>query len=105
PNTPRSAESNYTLDTINYRVGAGVPLREGSPVRFNVRHDFSANEVRPGAITEPNDLQNVYPALGAELHPRRRDAFLRTSLLYDTRDSPITTSRGSYAEVFLDGAD
>jgi hypothetical protein len=104
PNTPQSAESNYTLDTLNERLSWGMPIREGSPFSFGLQQQVQANEVRPGAITAPEDLQNKYPAVGRDLHPRRRDAFFRVSLTYDTRDSDVTTSSGAYAFAFFDSS-
>lgn len=104
PNAPRSGESNYTLDTLNERLTWGMPVREGSPFSVDLQQQVQANEVRPGAITAPDDLINKYPDIGRDLHPRRRDAFFRVTLTYDTRDSDVTTSSGTYAFVFADGS-
>lgn len=105
PNAPESGESNYTLDTLNERLTWGMPLREGSPVSLRLQEQVQANEVLPGAITAPEDLVNKYPELGRELRPRKRDAYLRARLAYDTRDSDLTTTRGVYAFLSVDGSE
>jgi hypothetical protein len=104
PNSPQSGESNYTLDTMNERLTWGMPVREGSPINVSLQQQVQANKVRPGAITEPDDLVNKYPELGRDLSPRRRDAFFRAALTYDTRDSDVTTSSGTYVSVYAEAA-
>lgn len=103
-NTPKAAESNYTLDTVNYLLALGRPVADGSPVFVTLKHLFQANEVGGGSLASVTDINHVHPEVFRTVEDRHYNASLRGYLEYDTRDSAITTSRGSYAGVFLGGA-
>lgn len=100
PNSAKSGESNYTLDTINYRVSGSVPLREGSPFNAGVMHAFMANKVG-GSFPGIPDTIALYPTVVQDVAQRHHNVSFRGFLNYDTRDSPVTTSRGTYAETFI----
>ncbi len=102
--TPKTGESSYTMDTIGYRIGVGVPLWEESPFHATLTNQLQANDVSNGGVEWLPDLGALYPGTFRDVSERHTDISLRGSLEYDTRDSPITTSRGSNGVVFLEGA-
>ncbi|HVE14692.1 MAG TPA: hypothetical protein VNI01_14950 [Elusimicrobiota bacterium] len=104
PATSSDGESNYTLDSINYRFGYTKPIRDGSPWKGRVYHRFQANDVTDGAVTKVPDLITLYPGVAQQVNERHNDGALGAMLLYDSRDSAVTTSRGAYAEVFVDAS-
>lgn len=104
PAAPKDAESNYTMDTINYRVAAGVPLSEGSPFTATLTHQLQADDLSNGGVESVRDLRAVHPATADELETRRHDLSLRGSLEYDTRDNPTAPVRGADGVAYLEGA-
>ncbi|HXS99040.1 MAG TPA: hypothetical protein VN915_00015 [Elusimicrobiota bacterium] len=100
PNTPESGESNYTLDTLNYCLTAGIPLWDGSPLSVQARHALQADEIE-GSFPPIPDTVQAYPAQTRGLQYRRINVSHRAYLIYDTRDSADTTSAGTYAETFI----
>lgn len=98
PDTPESGESNYTLNTLKYRFHFGVPLRTGSPLFANLGQKFEASEVQDGGIDTLPSIGALYPEHGPT--ERHQDSAWRLFLSYDTRDSHVTTTRGTYAELF-----
>lgn len=103
PASPQDGESNYTLDTVNYRVFASVPVREDSPWRVGALHRFEANDIS-GSFSSIPDTIVKYPEVAKDVVERHHNTTLRAVLIYDTRDSPITTTRGTDAEAFVGGA-
>ena len=103
PATTQSGISNYTFDTINSRLTAGIPFSSGSPWSVKARNLIQADEIE-GSFPPIPDTVRVYPDLASGLQYRRVNVSDRVILVYDDRDSANTTSRGSYGEVFLAGS-
>lgn len=104
PKTSSSGESNYTLDTVNYRAALGVPFGEGSPWRFTLMNRFEANDVTNGGVEKIPDLEARYPEVFRTVSDRNRNISLRGYLEYDSRDSDVTPTRGAYVAPFIGGA-
>ncbi len=103
PATPRSNETNYSLDVISYRAALGLPMfSKGSPWMFKFSHEMAGTKISNGPINSVPDLRARFPQL--EPAHRHQISRFRWMLEYDTRDNEITTSRGSYAHIFIDGS-
>lgn len=106
PDAPLSAETDYTLATWNGAASADVPVRPGSPLAVRVGSHLQAVRVLPGPRRGLPDVEARHPGAA---NGRRRlvDAAFRASLVYDTRDSRQTPSRGldlsAYTEASRDG--
>jgi hypothetical protein len=103
PNTSIDGVSNYTFDTINYYLIAGVPLAERSPWSFKIRHALQADEVE-GSFPPIPDTVQLYPGVTQGLQYRRINVSNRAYIVYDTRDNADTTTLGTYGEAFIGGS-
>ncbi len=103
PRTSQSGQSDYTFDTLNYGLGAGFPLSERAPLKIMFRHALQADEIE-GSFPPIPDTVRTYPQETKGLQYRRINVSDRAYLIYDSRDSADTSSRGTYAEGFFGGS-
>ena len=103
PATTQSGISDYTFDTINSRLTAGIPFSSGSPWSVKVRNTVQADEIE-GSFPPIPDTVRLYPDLTSNLQYRRVNVSNRVMFVYDSRDSVNTASRGSYGEAFISGS-
>ncbi|MBI5622171.1 MAG: BamA/TamA family outer membrane protein [Elusimicrobia bacterium] len=105
PASDRGDQSNYTLDSINYRFALAAPVVEASPWKVKLTHALQANDVSNGSVESLPELIDQFPEVGLQVTRRRIDASLRGTLVYDSRDSGVTTTSGTYAEAFIAAGD
>jgi outer membrane protein assembly factor BamA len=102
PNTPKSAEGNYKEKYWQYQWGVGTPLTAGSAWRARVSQRYQAEQVLDGPLTDLPSFRGLYPTDYSERFQQTDET--RLSLLYDTRDHAVTTSRGAYLETYAEAA-
>ena len=95
PDTPLSGQSNYKQRTLMYKAAFGFPAYPDSRWKWVFSNEMSGDKISDGPIASLPGIQALYPDF-ATVH-RHQDAFIQASLNYDSRDSPITTSHGSFA--------
>lgn len=95
PSSPSSGESNYKQRTRQYKAVFGLPVYSGSNWKWIFSNEMSADKISNGPIASLPGIETLYPSF-ATAH-RHQDTYFQGSLNYDTRDSPITTSKGSFA--------
>ncbi|MFA6317696.1 MAG: BamA/TamA family outer membrane protein [Elusimicrobiota bacterium] len=105
PGSHRRDQTNYTLDSINYRVALSAPFVVDSPWKFKLTHALQANDVSHGGVESLPEMIDQYPETALQVTRRRVDASLRGTVVYDTRDHGVTTTSGTYAEAFIAAGD
>ncbi|MBI5597168.1 MAG: BamA/TamA family outer membrane protein [Elusimicrobia bacterium] len=103
PRAGRDGETDYTLGSYNYSAAVDIPVRPGSPWAFRAGHHLQAVKVLPGPRRNLPDVEAKHPGAANGRH-RLFDAAFRGALVYDSRDSKATASRGFYAEEFAEAA-
>lgn len=102
PNSARSAETNFTRQTIQYSWHVGLPVFRDSGFKFNFGHHLAGERIAPGPIDGLPDLQTRFPqAAGTHWH---QDGELQLYVDYDTRDSAVTTTQGSYGKILIENS-
>lgn len=101
PRTPAAAESNYTLDSVDYRLSADF-LTPDRPWHATLRHSLRADDVTNGSVESIPDLEARFPETFRTVSSRRVDATFGVTAGYDSRDGEATTSRGYLADVYAD---
>lgn len=104
PRTTQAGESNYTFDTINYRVSGTLPFNRRTPWQLKLQHQLMSNRVYDGAIDKIPDIRTIHPDEFAQTDRRQLDGTVRVGIAYDSRDSSITTTRGALIEWFAEGS-
>ncbi|MBI5631008.1 MAG: BamA/TamA family outer membrane protein [Elusimicrobia bacterium] len=102
PASPKSAESNYIEDIIQYKVGAGLPLAPESHWRIRLADHLQAFRLSNGPIANLPSFSATFPGV-APIH-RQQSHDMRLAVNYDTRDHAVTTSRGAYLETFFESS-
>ncbi|MBI4386482.1 MAG: BamA/TamA family outer membrane protein [Elusimicrobia bacterium] len=98
PNTPSSGESNYVNDTLNMSLLFGFPVYKDSRWYIHASQALNGQKVSNGPVDALPDIDKLYP-LVAPAH-RHQSSVARLALNYDSRDNPITTAQGAYADFF-----
>ncbi|MFA5139598.1 MAG: BamA/TamA family outer membrane protein [Elusimicrobiota bacterium] len=102
PDTPESAETDYTRKILQYSFRAGIPMLEESGLRFNVAHHLAGTGIANGVVDPVRDIKDLFPEqVPTHWH---QDGEFQLFVDYDTRDEPVTTSRGSYAKVMVENS-
>lgn len=103
PDAPLSAETDYTLATWNGAASVDVPARPGSRLAVRFGSHLQAVRVLPGPRRGLPDVEALHPGAA---NGRRRlvDAAGRVTLVYDTRDSRQTPTRGSDLAAFIEAS-
>ncbi len=100
PTTSKRAAANYLLKTLIVDGYYGMPIYKGSNWYWTVEHRLIGNKVADGPIKSIAGVTTLYPAaVPARFH--QTSAF-KAFITYDTLDSAITTTRGTYAESFAE---
>ena len=102
PDTQKTAEGNYKENYWQYQWGVGTPLREGSSWRARVSQRYQAERVLDGPLSNLPRFRDIYPAEFSDRAQQTDET--RLSLLYDTRDHAVTTTRGTYLETYAEAA-
>ncbi|MFA6091772.1 MAG: BamA/TamA family outer membrane protein [Elusimicrobiota bacterium] len=102
PDSARLDEVNYTRYTLQHFIRLGLPIFKGSGWKFNVSHHIASEKLTNGPIDALPDLAVKFPEQ-APMHAHQ-DGELQFFMDYDTRDNGVTTTRGSYAKIFLENA-
>lgn len=102
PNTAQGAETNYTRKTFGYYARLGLPIFKDSGWKFNFAHRLAGERIAGGVMPGLADMSARFPALV----PRRfhQDSQIQLFMDYDTRDSAVTTSRGSYLKFLIENS-
>lgn len=98
PDSARANETNYKEDTLLFKFMAGTPLREGYNWRIHVGDQILSEKVSNGPLPGLKGFSNVFPQFTAD--HRHQTNEMRVNLDYDTRDNQISTTRGSYVELY-----
>lgn len=98
PLTQKTSEANYLRDTLQYYAAFGMPLNGGSDWNIIASHHLAAEKISDGPINAVPDINAAFP--GAAPFHRHQDSELRLTAGYDSRDSPITTTRGTLLELY-----
>jgi outer membrane protein assembly factor BamA len=102
PDTPRSSETNYKADFLLVRAGAGLPLFEDSGWRAHFVDRMLTEKVTNGPINNLPGFDTTFPEFATAHHHQSNE--LRAVIDFDTRDHPITTTEGTYVEMFEEHA-
>lgn len=98
PNTPQSAQSNYTEHVTLIDGMFGVPLTPDSHWTARWANHFATEHFTAGKLQSIESTNTEFPGLFAV----RRQAIMenRVMLDYDTRDSQVTTRSGQFLDFF-----
>lgn len=102
PATSKTAGGNYVLNTLIADAYFGLPLQEGSSWYWTAEHRLAGNKIADGPIKTIPGITALYPGVvPAHYH---QSSGLRGYLTYDTLDNSVTTTRGTYAEFFVESS-
>lgn len=103
PEAALSGETDYTLASHNGSASIDVPPAPGSPFALRLGAHLQAVRILSGPRRDLPDVEAKHPGAA---NGRRRlvDAAFRAAAVYDSRDSRLTTTRGLYAESFVEAA-
>ena len=102
PDSPKSGEANYREEYTQYRLGVGMPVREGSRWRVRYSKHYQAGRFTEGPLPNLPDFAAVYPGQISRRYQQTSEN--RFSLDYDSRDHGVTTSRGVLLKTFAEYA-
>ncbi len=102
PDSQKTAEGNYKENYWQYQWAVGAPLRAGSSWRARVSQRYQAERVLDGPLANLPRFRDLYPTNFSD-HSQQTDE-TRMSLIYDTRDHGVTTTRGAYLETYAEAA-
>jgi len=102
PDTHETQETNFTRKTIGYFARIGIPIFEESNWKFNIAHAMAGERVATGVFDSIPTIESKFPEHApGNFHQNSRFQFF---VDYDTRDSAVTTSRGSYLKFLIENA-
>lgn len=102
PSSARNAETNFTRRTVEYNWRVGLPIFKDSPFKFNFGHRLAGERISDGPIDSLPGIQNRFPlAAGSHWH---QDGEFQLFVDYDTRDSQVTTTKGSYGKILVENS-
>ncbi|MBI5596490.1 MAG: BamA/TamA family outer membrane protein [Elusimicrobia bacterium] len=102
PDSARTAESNFSRKTMNYSWRVGLPIFKDSGFKFNFGHRLAGERIAPGPVDSLPDLRQSFPAAaGSHWH---QDGEFQLFVDYDTRDSVVTTTQGSYGKILVENS-
>ncbi|MBI3547696.1 MAG: BamA/TamA family outer membrane protein [Elusimicrobia bacterium] len=102
PATQSSGESNFYRDTFGYTATIGAPIPRTINWNLLATNHLAGERVYNGPIDALPDIGKVYP--GTETGHRHQDCEFRLTARFESRDHPITTSRGALAEFYAETA-
>lgn len=100
PDSPKTGESNYREEYMQYRVGVGMPVNHGSPWRVRYSKHFQSGRFTEGSLPNLPNFALTYPGQISRRFQQTNEN--RFSLDYDTRDHGVTTSRGVLVKTFAE---
>ncbi len=100
--TPESAETNFTRKTIGYYARLGIPIFEESSWKFNFAHALAGERIATGVFNSIPTIEARFPK-DSPSHFHQNSRF-QLFIDYDTRDSAVTTSAGSYVKFLIENA-
>jgi outer membrane protein assembly factor BamA len=100
PDSPFHQQTNYRDDFLQSRVTAGVPLAPESRWRVHLSDTWAADRISNGPIVSLPTFGDLFPGLAPAV--RQQTHAVRFILDYDSRDTPVTTSRGVYVQSFAE---
>lgn len=103
PDSTLAGETDYTLATWNASGGVDVPFTPGAPWGVKLASHVRAVRLLPGPRRGLPDIEAKHPG-AANVRRRLVDAGFRAALVYDTRDSKLTSSRGRFSEAYAEAA-
>jgi len=102
PDTHESQETNFTRKTIGYFCRLGIPIFEESDWKFNFAHYMAGERIAPGVFDTLPSIETRFPAFSpTHFH---QDSRFQLFVDFDTRDSAVTTSKGSYLKFLIENA-
>ncbi len=97
PNSPKSGETNYAEDYIQYDLSLGVPFWPSSNWKIHGYNHVQAWRTWNGKTPNLAPFKDVYPGVGPSR--RQQTNIVGTKVTYDSRDHGVTTSKGAYLDV------
>lgn len=102
PDTPEDAETNFTRKSFGYFVRLGLPVFRDSGWKFNVAHRLFGERIAPGVFDTLPSIETRFPQhTPAHWH---QDSEVQLFVDYDTRDSAVTSSKGSYLKFLIENS-
>lgn len=102
PDSIRENQTNYAEKAAFYEARIGVPLTDSRFWRAGLGHRLAGQRVAAGPVDSLPDTARLFPQnTPARWH---QDAEARATLDYDSRDHPVTTSRGYYGRLYAGSA-
>ena len=100
PDSPESNQANYALHQTSLQVLGGYPLPPHGDWKIQLYNNYSSSRISDFQVPGLVDIGAVLPGY-ASIYPKQADEF-GGSLYYDTRDNPVTPSRGAYMNIYAD---
>ncbi|MEE8424752.1 MAG: BamA/TamA family outer membrane protein, partial [Elusimicrobiota bacterium] len=101
-NTQQADETNYLQKTIGYFWRVGLPIFRDSKWKFNFAHRLSGEKIDNGVFDTLPGIRDRFPEYSADHF--HQDSEFQLFIDYDTRDSALTTSEGSYLKFLIENA-
>ncbi|OGR82688.1 MAG: hypothetical protein A3J74_01715 [Elusimicrobia bacterium RIFCSPHIGHO2_02_FULL_57_9] len=98
PDTPQTDEANYKELFLQYKVFAGVPLAKDSLWRVHASNHVRGEKIGNGPLKGLRGFNDTYPGLAPQHYQQTNE--MRAILDYDSRDHQVTTSEGSFFQVY-----
>jgi outer membrane protein assembly factor BamA len=98
PDSKESSQSNYTIDTLDYRFRFGVPVAFGDRLRVFASQGIRFDRVLDGVVPGLPSTGQLFP--GLESQPPRQTTYFGAGAQYDTRDNGPATTRGFLAQTW-----
>ena len=102
PDSQKRDETNYKADYLLIRTGAGLPFFDTSPWRVHLENRMLSEKVTNGPLSGLKGFEATFPAFITATHHQSDE--LRAIVDYDTRDNPVTTSKGLFFQVYEEHA-
>ncbi len=100
PDSPQSAQANYAKTETDFNFLIGPPVIPKSDWKVQFYEDFSSTFLNDFKLPGLQDMTTEFPGM---LHRyAKQDNETGLSLLYNSRDNPITTGRGAYLNLQAD---
>ena len=98
PDSSRDGEANYREHMLTYRASVGHPLRPDSKWRGRLGTRLQSSKFTNGPIPNLRGFEDLYPGQASSGHQQINE--WRATIDYDSRDHGVTTSRGSFLQMF-----
>jgi len=98
PDSPRAGETNYFEDYIQAKAAGAIPVSNGSHWKAQAAMNLLAFKLHSGRTPNLPSFEALYRGLRPE--NRQQSNEMTGGILYDSRDHPVTTTRGEYLSIY-----